>query len=131
MATPVLLASLVQRGFILCAVADRLSVSPASALTASDRDAIRERRTELLGILSQGEPWNQTAAIKLMCDADELVGKFGVSGRHPEVVNAVAMVASACTTRDMETLRFAVEEFRLLIRRLARERVVEAEALQT
>jgi hypothetical protein len=123
MQTPIpahlLLANFAQRGFTLRAVAGRVSVTPASALTSTDRNAIYESRDELLAILSAKEPWNQKAAIKLLCEADALVGQFGLSGRRAEVFDAASMVTSAFASRDMETLRFAVVEFDLSIRRLA------------
>jgi len=114
-----LLAGFAQRGFTLRAAAGKLSVSPASSLTDCDREAIRGRRDELLAILAPCEPWNKKAAIKLMHDADDLVGKLKVSGRHPDVVDAAAMVTSAYATRDLETLRFAIAEFLVVIHRLA------------
>jgi hypothetical protein len=157
MTAPVLLSDLVRRGFTLRAVAGRLAVSPATALTASDREAIRERREELLTTLSLsdcqvayvsscpqsdrstgdgspkrvGEAWNRKLAIRLMYDADTLVERSEVSGRHPAVADAAAMVASAFASRDMETLRFALAEFAVLIRQLACERVTTGGARQT
>jgi hypothetical protein len=120
---PALVADFARRGFTLRAVAGRLSVSPATALTTTDRETIRERRNELLSVLSPGEPWDLVTAVRLMHEADTLVVQLGVSGRHPAVVAASAMVTSAFATHDLETVRFAVSEFAVLIRRLARERV--------
>src|SRR5262245_16678586 len=103
-----LLADLARRGFTVRAVAGSISVIPASRLTPGDREAIRERRAELLAILSPAEPWDQKTAIRLMSDADDLVGRLGVDGRHPEITDAAAVVTSALATRDLETVRFAV-----------------------
>jgi len=128
---PALLADFTRRGFTFRPVAGRLSVSPATALTAGDREAIRERRDELLAVLSPAEPWNLATAIRLMHDADTMVEQLGVSGRHPAVADLAAMVVSAFATRDMETVRFAVTEFTTLIGRLARERVAAGGARQT
>ena len=123
MTAPALLAGLSNRGFTLRAVSGRLAVSPATSLTAADRDAIYERRNELLAILSPGEPWNPGVAIRLMHDADTLVEEMGVSGRHPAIADAAATVTSAFATRDMETLRFAMSEFVSVVRRVAHEGV--------
>jgi hypothetical protein len=125
---PAILDDFARRGFTLRAVADRLCVSPASALTTTDREVIRERRTELLAILTPAEPWNLEAAIHLLHEADSLVERFGVSGRHPAVADAAAMVASAFATGDMETVRFAVAEFTALIQKLACRRVLRSAA---
>jgi hypothetical protein len=119
---PAILADFARRGFAFRAVADRLRISPASALTTADREVIRERRTELLAILTPAATWNQEEAIRLMHEADSLVEQLGVSGRHPAVADAAAMVVSAFATRDMETVRFAVSEFAVVVRRVASER---------
>jgi hypothetical protein len=120
---PALLVDFTRRGFTLRAVAGRLAVSPAAGLTANDRDTLREHRLKLLAFLSPAEPWNQEVAVRLIYDADTLVEQSGVSGRHPAVVEAAAMVTSAFALRDLETLRLAVAEFAVLIRQLARERI--------
>jgi hypothetical protein len=73
----------------------------------------------LLAILAPCEPWNKKAAIKLMHDADEVAGELNISGGHPDVMDAAAMVTSAYATRDLETLRFAIAEFLVLVRQLA------------
>jgi hypothetical protein len=49
---------------------------------------------------------------RLLADADEYVERSGVSGREPIVQAAADMVVSAVLTYDIETLRFAVTEFR-------------------
>jgi hypothetical protein len=116
MTAPALLTEFARRGLTLRAVAGRLSVSPATALTVNDREVIREHRDELLAVLSPVEPWNLAMAIRLMHDADALVEQLGVSGRHPAIADAAAMVTSAHATRDMETIRFAVAEFALFVR---------------
>jgi hypothetical protein len=119
MTAPAILVDFARRGFTLRAVAGRLSVSPASALTSTDRDTIRRRRNELLSILAPGEPWDQQAAIRLMLDADALVERLGVDGRHPAISDTAAAVASAYRMRDLETLRFAVAEFEATVRGVA------------
>jgi hypothetical protein len=121
-----LLADFARRGLTLRATAGRLSVSPASALTATDREAIRQRRDELLALLSRAEPWDLPAALRLTHDADSLVGQLGVSGRHPAVADAAAAVVSALATHDMETLRFAVAEFAAVVGELARKQTSDA-----
>jgi len=122
MTAPAILADFARRGFTLRAVAGRLSVSPATALTVADRKVIRQRRNELLTILSLGEPWYQKTAIRLMHDAEALVEGRGEDGRHPAITNAAAIVCSAYRTRDMETLRFACREFEATVRGLATHR---------
>jgi hypothetical protein len=107
---PALLATLSRRGFTVRAVGGFISVIPASELTADDREAIRQRRDELLAVLSPAEPWNLDTAIRLMDEADALVEQLSVDGRHPAIA-AAAMVSSAFATRDRETVRFAVAEF--------------------
>lgn len=70
-------------------------------------------------LLVGAEPWDQRAALRLIVDADALVEQLGVDGQHPVIVSAAAMVTNAFATRDMETLRFAVAEFTVLVRGLA------------
>jgi hypothetical protein len=50
--------------------------------------------------------------IRLLFEADEYVERSGVSGRNPIIRAAADMVASAVRTCDIETVRFAVTEFR-------------------
>ena len=119
MQVAVLLSNLARRGFTLRAASGRLSVSPATALTAADREAIRERRNELLAIVSQGEAWNPQVAIRLMDDADALVERLGVDGRDPTITGAAALVCSAYALRDMETVRFACRDLEVVVRKLA------------
>lgn len=71
--------------------------------------------------LPGNEPWDRRVAMKLVCDADALVGSFGVSGNHPAIRDAAALVGSAFDTRDLETLRFAVSEFAAAVRGVVRE----------
>ena len=110
--------------------AGKLQVRPASLLTLEERGWVIAHANEILArltgaaantdvTLSGNEPWNRRVAIKLMADADALVERLGVNGRHPDVRNAAAMVASASDTRDLETLRFAVTEFKLVVREVA------------
>jgi hypothetical protein len=54
-----------------------------------------------------------------MFDADALVEQLGIDGRLPAVQDAAAMVTSAHAMRDMETLRLAIAEFTVVVRRLA------------
>jgi len=54
-----------------------------------------------------------------MADADALVERSGVDGRAPTIRDAAAVVFSAYLTRDMETLRYALAEFALVVRQLA------------
>ena len=72
--------------------------------------------TETVPYRTACEPWDQPAALRLMAEADALVEKFGVDGRHPAIVDAAAMVGSAFETRDMETVRFATAEFAATVR---------------
>lgn len=65
------------------------------------------------------EPCDQRVALRLIADADALLERLGVDGQHPAVASAAAMVTSAHATRDLETLRFAVAEFTVVVRRLA------------
>ena len=119
MTAPDLLADLTRRGFAVRVASGAIAVTPASALDAADRQAIRERRAELLVILLPGEVWDVGTASRLMFDADGLVEKLGVDGRHPAVADAAAMVCSAHLTHELETLRFAVSEFVAVVHRLA------------
>ena len=61
--SPTLLADLTRRGFTVRVVAGSISVIPGSGLTSTDRQAIRERRAELLALLSPAEPWDQRVAL--------------------------------------------------------------------
>lgn len=76
-------------------------------------------KREAAPLLTGAEPWDRRAAVRLLLDADALVERLGIDGRHPAVRDAAAMVTSAFGTRDPETVRFAVAEFTALIRRLA------------
>jgi hypothetical protein len=78
-AAPDLLADLTRRGFTFRVLLGGLPVSRASVLTSEDREAIRERRDELLATLSPAERWDSSVAVKLMCDADALVERSGES----------------------------------------------------
>jgi hypothetical protein len=110
----------------------RLQVQPASLLTADEREWCRAQAGAILAhlaprvvptgnpTLTGNEPWDRQIALGLLADADALIERLGVDGRHPTVRDAAAMVASAFATRDLETVRFAVSEFAALVRRLAR-----------
>jgi hypothetical protein len=58
-----------------------------------------------------------------MDEADRLVERLGEDGTHPEVTTAAEAVVQAHAIRDLETLRFAVAEFAVIVRRLAGEHV--------
>jgi hypothetical protein len=74
--------------------------------------------------LSSNEQWDSRVAARLMFDADTRVEQLGVDGRHPMIVNAATMVASAFATRDMETLRLALSEFVVCVREVSREQLL-------
>ena len=114
-----LITHLRARGFTLTIVAGSLRVRPASTLTQDDRDAIRGGLPALIAALTVGEPWDGREAIRLMSDADALVEQLGMSGRHPAIQNAAAVVSSAYATRDLETVRFACSAFAVTVRELA------------
>src|SRR5262245_53573905 len=101
----VLIAQLRERGFALSVTAGSLRVRPRSRLTPEEREAIGSHLPELIATLTVGEPWDQCEALRLMEEADALVGHLGVDGRHPAIADAAAMVVSAHVLRDMETLR--------------------------
>jgi hypothetical protein len=131
MTVPVLLADFARRGFTLRAVSGRLSVSPATALTAADRTVIRERRTELLAALSPVEPWDTAAAIRLMFEADALVEQLGVDGRFLVIANAASKVVNVLATHDMAAFRVALSEFAVIVRATADERLFVSGTGQT
>jgi hypothetical protein len=117
-----LLVDLARRGLSLRVVAGKIMVTPASRLTPKDRETIGKYRVDLLAMLSPGEPWNTTTALRLMNEADALAERLSVSGRHPEMADAAAMVTSAFATPDLETVRFAVGQFTALVRKHATKR---------
>ncbi len=119
MTASALITSLRARGFRLAVVNGSLRVSPASAITSGDREAIRAVLPALLATLCDVEPWDGETARRLMESADALVGRLGVDGTRPEIADAVAVVVSAHATKDMETLRLAVTEFAVVVRRFA------------
>lgn len=55
---------------------------------------------------------HRAEADRLLAEADGYVAQSGVSGHHPAVRAAANVVVSAFRTHDIETLRFAVSEFR-------------------
>jgi hypothetical protein len=135
-----LIGDLRARGFSLVAANGELRVSPAAALTAADRVAIRSHLPGLLAALAarvagRESPANRGCsrdeAIRLMFDADALVEQLGIDGRLPAVQDAAAVVTSAFATRDMETLRLAVAEFGVVVRTLAGRRVTTGGAVPT
>jgi hypothetical protein len=116
----------------LLAIARRHLPGPRSRDEANERDeespATVLPRGELssypsLGSYSPpGEPpgWGHHLAEvrRLLAEAAELVSLSGVSGTHPAI--AAAAVASAVLTGDIETVRFATCEFRVVVRETAR-----------
>jgi hypothetical protein len=70
-------------------------------------------------LLAGLEPWDRDEAIRLMAAADELPSRSGVSGTNPDILRAAVMVVSAFQTRDIGTVRFAVAEFAVEVRRVA------------
>lgn len=134
MTATTILADLRDRGLSLRVEEGQLRVRPKALLTPADREGIRAVLPEILAALSPddhlaspivlprspvAEVWDQAEAIRLVGDADDLVAQRGVDGRLPVVVAAAATVASAYAIRDMETVRFAVAEFTVLVRQLA------------
>jgi hypothetical protein len=118
-----LLADLSRRGITVRPVVGRLGVSPTSTLSDEDRAAIREHRAGLLALLTPvAEPWDQREALRLMFDADTLVERLRVDGRHPDIQAAAAIVSSAYETCDLKAVRFACSEFMVLVRRVADRR---------
>ena len=126
------LGVLAARGITVAASPSRtLQARPGSLLTDDDRARLRECAGAILAhlgtpvtnagtiTLSGNEPWNSGVALKLMEEADALVERFGVDGRHPDVQLAAALVCSARAAKDMETLRLACREFEVALRRLA------------
>lgn len=112
-----LLVDLTHRGFAVRASNGALVVSPASALGASDRAALKARRDELLALLAAPEPWSADVAHRLMFDADSLVESLGVDGRHAVIAAAAERVTVAHTARDLLALRTAVTQFEGAVRR--------------
>lgn len=86
-------------------------------IPVAHRDAHRDARPVTLhGPI----PWDQQEVSRRTRAADELVVHLHVDGRHPEVQRAAAMVVSATATRDMEVLVYAITEFNLTARRVAK-----------
>jgi hypothetical protein len=76
-------------------------------------------------LLTGAEPWDLDTASRLMFDADSLFEELKINRQVPAIQSAAAMVVSALSTRDMETLRLAVAEFIDVARRIAAMRNVE------
>jgi hypothetical protein len=139
--TATLVERLRERGFTFAVEGRAVRVRPASALTQGDRAAIRAELPALLAFLAApgravagnlpdsatehaaelacGELWDPCEAARLMADADAVVERLGVDGRHPEITQAAARVVAAHATRDLETVRFACSEFVAVVRTLA------------
>jgi len=118
------------RGITLLAVEGKLVVRPATGLTSDDRDAIRSNVPELVAALAAerqlasqvevevgSESWDQSAALRMLFDADTLVEQLEVDGRHPEIAAAAARVSDAFVAHDMPALRRALGEFETAVRR--------------
>lgn len=129
MSAVTLLDALQRRGITLSAAAGRLVVHPATALTPDDRTAIRRHLTELVAAVAgwqtplggvepavPRDPWDQPAALRLMFDADTLVERLGVDGRHPAIAAAAARAAGAHAARDMTALRLVLTQFEAVVR---------------
>jgi hypothetical protein len=113
------LADLADRRFRVRAVAGSVRVSPASALTDADRQAIRQNRGGLLGLLAETDVWDLPAVIGWVCDADELVERLGVRRTHPEVLALARTAVAVQRLENMTAMRSALAEFTALVRRLA------------
>ena len=129
MSTAELMDTFRRRGIALSADAGRLMVRPATALTPDDREAIRRYLPELVAVLAvAGTPspcpetavasnsWNRATAHQLMFDADTLVERLGVDGRHPVISTAAARVTDAHMAHDLLALRRALTEFETAVR---------------
>jgi hypothetical protein len=51
-----------------------------------------------------------------LSEADGLVEALGVPGTHPGIAAAADVVTSAVLTGDVETVRFAVAEFAVMVK---------------
>jgi len=69
------------------------------------------------------ERWDQAESLRLLAGTTALAERLGVSGSHPDIHAAAAMMAGAYATRDMETVRFAFAEFVAVVRRVAQDRI--------
>lgn len=114
-----LLADLGGRGIVVRATAGSVAVRPAGALTAADREAVRECRADLLDVLGRAGPWDGAAAVRLMAEADGLVERLGADGRHPFLIAAAERVVGAYATRNPEALVFTVRAFTERVRTAA------------
>jgi hypothetical protein len=87
MTASTLIQSLSSRGFSVLADGDAIKVSPASALTDDERQAIRERKAELLTLL-QSEPADDEnpethdSALVFEADGRELITELHAVGCH-------------------------------------------------
>lgn len=131
MSTTEIIRTLRRRGLTLLAVEGKLMVRPATGLTTDDREAIRGKVPELVAALSAERPltpqvevevvsesWDQSAALRMLFDADTLVEQLAVDGRHPEIAAAAARVSDAHLARDARTLRRMLSEFETVVRRV-------------
>ena len=123
---------LAERGIVAgVSASGTLRVCGASLLTPDEQKWFRAHAGAILAhlastavtnsnfSLSGKESWDQSAALQMMHDADGLVERLGIDGRHPAVESAAAMVVSAFATHDLETVHFAVVEFEVAVRQVA------------
>jgi hypothetical protein len=103
-------------GYRLRADGGNLRYTPAGLLPDDLRAALLEHKADLLAYLSA---WNPAEAIRLECDADELIEKLGVDGRDPEIADAARRAIEAHHRHDMAGVRAAVAEVVTATRRLA------------
>jgi hypothetical protein len=114
-------AALRGRGFTLTAAGGRLVVRPASALTDSDRAAIRAALPGLLAALGTGpgpaaDLWDWPTAVGLLTAADTLAERLGVAGTRPAVAAAADAAYRAYARHDLAAVRAAVAEFERVVR---------------
>lgn len=89
---------------------------------------LREKRDAILAhyqdpdTLTQ-EQVNQREIIALMYDADKWFATTGVGGTHPEVIAAVDVIYAAYEFADLETVKLAITEFKVAVRRLVNPKV--------
>jgi hypothetical protein len=113
MSTAQLLAGLQARGVRLRAEGGRLKVeAPKGALTPADRQALAERKADLLAALSG---WNQAEACRLLVSVQERLGALLGDAPVPEmdlvVSAAYARLAAAHDTRNWLAFIEALESF--------------------
>ncbi len=116
-----------------------LQVRPASLLTPEDRGWFCANAKAIIGLLNDtrsataqtapscGEPWDEELANELVENAKLRLKRSGLTSNHQELQDGIAMLANAFATRDLETVRFAVTEFQILVREIGgRETIRQA-----